>query len=99
MRDNWWHLVAFTPFGFVLGGLIGGYVGGLIVLASILPYPFAIHWDATYVNEQTVDGGPNVWVSTILGVLVVATVGLLSFVVTPYYIYRRRSALTEPAVE
>lgn len=99
MRDNWWHLVAFTPLGFVLGGIIGGYVGGLIVLASILPYPFAIHWDAKYVNEQTADSGLNVWISTLLGVLVVVTIGLLSFVVTPYYVYRRRTVLTEPAVE
>lgn len=94
MRDDWWHVILATPFLVVIGGLVGGYVGGMLVVISALLYPVAMRGDAKYVSETAESAGPNVRLATVLGVLVLLTLGLLSVVVSPYYLYRRRSYAT-----
>lgn len=94
MRDDWWHVVLATPFLVVAGGLIGGYIGVMLVLLSALLYPVAMRGDAKYVSETAASGGPNVRLATVLGIIVLLTLGLLSLVVSPYYLYRRRAYTT-----
>lgn len=95
MRSNWWHLVLATPIAVVVGGaFIGGEIGALLSLFFVIPYPYAIRQDAKYVNAHSGTDEMNIRIQTALGVLVLVTIGILSYVVSPYYLYKRRSYLS-----
>lgn len=94
MRDNWWHLVLATPIAVIVGGtIIGGEIGALLSFFFVIPYPYAIRQDAKYVNATSNSDGLSVRLYTLLGVLVLVSVGILSYIVSPVYIYQRRSEL------
>lgn len=94
MRDNWWHLVLATPIAVIVGGtIIGGEIGALLSFFFVIPYPYAIRQDAKYVNATSSSDGLSVRLYTLLGVLVLVSVGILSYIVSPVYIYQRRSEL------
>lgn len=94
MRSNWWHLVLATPIAVVVGGaFIGGGIGAVLSFFFVIPYPYAIRQDAKYVNAQSESAELNIRLYTVLGVLVLVTLGILSYIVSPYYLYKRRSHL------
>jgi hypothetical protein len=89
VRENWWHLVAFAPVAVVVGGAVGGAVGAMLIMFSILPYPLAMRWDTKYIAANSQSASPGTGVATVLGVLVLLTFGIASYLVTPYHLYRR----------
>lgn len=94
MRDNWWHLILATPIAVIVGGaVIGGEIGALLSFFFVIPYPYAIRKDAKYVNTNSDSEGLNVRLYTVLGILVLLTIGILSYIVSPVYLYKRRSKL------
>lgn len=95
MRDNWWHLVLATPIAVIVGGaIIGGTIGALLSFFFVIPSPYAIRQDAKYVNANSGTDEMNIRIRTTLGILVLLTIGILSYIVSPYYLYKRRSYLS-----
>jgi hypothetical protein len=93
-RDDWWHVIAATPLAIVAGGLVGGAVGGLIVLGFGVLYPFALRGDAKWVAGTPADWNPDPNTYTAIGLAVFPlTLGVLSFVVSPIYLYLRHTRL------
>lgn len=95
MRSNWWHLVLATPIAVIVGSVvIGGEIGAVLSFFFVVPYPYAIRQDAKYLNASAESDRLSVRFYTVLGILVLLTVGILSYVVSPYYLYKRRSFLS-----
>lgn len=97
MRDNWWHLVAAMPLYLLFALLLILFTGVnplLIQILFALAFPFGIILDARYVRAHSDTWHPNLLIYGILGVLTTLSMGVLSVIVAPYYLYRRRNALT-----
>jgi len=63
----------------------------VVQLPLALLYPFKLRSDAKHIHEEGNGWRPNITLYTIYGVLVAVTLGVASLVVSPYYIYRRKS--------
>lgn len=100
-RDNWWHVVAALPVLLILI-LLSAAVGisssffHLMQLLFALLYLPAIVWDARYVRLLGTDWQPGKWLYGFCGLLVLLTLGLFSFIVSPYYLYKRRKHTGAP---
>lgn len=88
VRDDWWHLLLLTPIAVPVGFQFGT-VGAVFALATILAYPLALYKDSVYVTSVASGWRPNPRLYGIVGLLVLCTAGLLSYVVSPVYLYRR----------
>lgn len=90
VRNDWWQVIAITPLVLPIGGFIGGTVGGLLIIAFGLAYPLALRRDTKYVNSTTSTWEPNPLTYTMIGLVVFPlTLGILSYLVSPVYLYRR----------
>ena len=89
-RDNWWHIIAFTPFAIIIGGLLGGQMQMLISGLFVLLYPIAVTNDLNYLKSNRDGWNPNKWLHIIFSLIVFLTLGMFSFIYTPYYLYRRK---------
>lgn len=88
--SQWWHVILATPIAIPIGGVIGGTIGALLIIAFGLAYPFALRRDAKFVSENSSTWNPSTGLYTLIGVLVFPlTFGILSYVVSPIYLYRR----------
>lgn len=103
-RDDWWHVVPALPAYVVVHGVLSGATGlapdhvvlVLPLLGFLLLYPVALLGDVRYVRAASGEWQPNRLVYGLLGLVVLATVGLASFLVSPYYLYRRHRHLGTP---
>lgn len=73
-------------------GIRSPLVQGIIQFSLALLYPFKIRSDAKYINEEFDGWSPNIKIYTFYGILVAITFGLASLLVSPYYLYYRKSA-------
>ena len=89
-RSDWWHILLFMPLAILLGGLIGGMIGVLLVGFTALLYPVAMYKDVRWVRAQDAEWTPGLRQYVLMGVLVLFTAGLLSLILSPYYLYKRR---------
>jgi hypothetical protein len=48
-----------------------------------------MRWDTKYIAANSQSASPGTGVATVLGVLVLLTFGIASYLVTPYHLYRR----------
>lgn len=62
----------------------------LVQIPLALIYPFKLRSDAKHVSKRNSGWKPNVTLYTLYGILVAITLGTLSLVVSPYYLYRRK---------
>jgi hypothetical protein len=92
MRSNWWHLVAALPLWILLAGvlLLVGVDLAIVTIFFALAYPVGLFLDVRYVRATSETWKPNRIVYGTLGVLVLLSMGVLSFLVSPYYLYKRR---------
>ncbi|WP_380674622.1 hypothetical protein [Salinigranum sp. GCM10025319] len=92
MRSNWWHLVAALPLWILLAGvlLLVGVDLAIVTIFFALAYPVGLFLDVRYVRATCETWKPNRIVYGALGVLVALSMGVLSFLVSPYYLYKRR---------
>lgn len=91
-RDDWWHWVLATPIVILVALFIP--VKALIWIGSLLMlgYPFALWKDLTYLEATDSNWQPNKKLLLVAGILVTLTAGFLSFLVSPYYLYKRRTS-------
>lgn len=86
--SQWWHIIVITPFAVGIGaGLIGGGIGTLTAICFILTYPVAIFYDVKHLNRNGSNKNTTLWV--ISGILSLVTFGILSYIITPYYMLKR----------
>lgn len=88
VRDDWWHILALTPIALPIGAQIGS-IGSLFIIAFVLVYPISLYKDSSYVNQTFSEWHPNPWIYAGIGLLVMLTLGILSYIVSPIYLYRR----------
>ena len=87
--------IATAPFVLVGSFLLGGYTDffsplGHLIIVFYLSAAFLI--DARQLTLHGLNWSPNLYFWAIVSVLNVVAFGLLTFVIAPYYLYRRRLA-------
>lgn len=90
VRDDWWHTILFLPIAMVIGIPLPGFIQAMLFFPILLLYPIAMRKDAQWVTGTSSNWNPSANKYTILGVLVFVTFGLLSFIISPIYMYRRK---------
>lgn len=95
-RDNWWHVVAATPLSTLAVGLIGGWIGTMLFLPFWLLWPVACWFDGGYVRAATGGSTPSRRLTVVAGLLGFLSIGLLTWVIAPYYLYKRREWVGTP---
>jgi hypothetical protein len=96
MKSDWWHIVAALPLYFplaLIAILLVGINPYIFQIFLVLLYPVALYQDAKYVRQNSSNWRPGKIRYGLLGVLVVLSAGILSLLVSPYYLYKRRSHL------
>lgn len=93
VRDDWWHLIAFMPFAFFIGGTIGGAIAGLLMIPMLVLYPIAFYKDVSYAHQLDVDWEPKRSYWTVGGVIGSITMGIGSLLITPLYLWDRHKKL------
>lgn len=89
VRDDWWQVLVLTPIAVPVGTQLGS-IGLVFAFVTVLAYPLALYKDARYVGSVSPTWAPSPRLYAVVGLLVVATAGILSYVVSPVYLYRRR---------
>lgn len=87
-QDNWWHLIALTPVVIPIGSQLGT-VGIILIAGFAASYPVAMYKDAIYVSQTSSKWDPSPRTYASIGLLVMLTFGILSYIVSPIYLYRR----------
>lgn len=95
MKHDWWHILLVTPFAVPLAGALPT-IGVIILIPLILLFPVAIYYDARYVRAANETWEPSRGFAAILGLAVLLTFGILSYIITPYYLYKRHSSVGTP---
>lgn len=92
MRANWWHLVVALPVWLLVAGvlLLVGVDLAIVTIFFALAYPVGLFLDVRYVRAHCETWQPNRVVYGALGVVVLVSMGVLSFVVSPYYLCKRK---------
>lgn len=93
VRNDWWHIFAVLPAWLFIAVILNGAVGGLLSIVQLILafiYPIAIWKDGTYLRQIEHGWIPNRYKALFGGLLVALSMGLLSLVVSPYYLYKRR---------
>jgi len=95
MKDDWWHVILAMPvviavelgIAIALGGIpsIAYLVQGLFALL----FPIALYQDVKYVGALKNGWRPGRGRYLLAGLLVLVTMGLLSVIVSPYYLRKR----------
>lgn len=89
-NNQWWHMVVATPIALPIGGLLGGALALFIVLPFGILYPYALWRDTQYIRAESTSWNPNPRLYGGLGVLAFpVTFGVLCYVISPIYLYRR----------
>jgi hypothetical protein len=99
MRDNWWHIIAVLPLYFPLAILFILFTGinpWIFQIVLVLVYPGALYLDVKYVNALEVSWMPSKWIYLGIGLIVMLSLGLLSLIVSPIYLYKRRKYVGTP---
>lgn len=102
LRDNWWHVVAATPVLLIMILLSILFIGIDFTLFRLMQFIFAVLYlpalikDARYVRLLDTEWQPGKWWYGLFGLLVLLTLGVLSFIVSPYYLYKRRKYVGVP---
>lgn len=73
----------------------GSLITGSVALVSPLAYIYANRHDAQYVQANTGAEWPNVRVYTVLGLVTLLNFRTFSYLLSPYYLYKRRKVLAE----
>lgn len=88
VRADWWQIIALMPIAMFLGGLLRE-IGLILIFFTLILYPIALRNDAKWISGTDSEWKPSANLYTIIGVLVIFSLGLLSFIVSPVYLYRR----------
>jgi hypothetical protein len=87
VRDDWWQVLLLTPIAVIIGGMID-VIGVFLMIGFAIAYPIALYKDSIYVS-QTSDWEPNPRLYAVIGLVVMVTFGLLSYIISPIYIFLR----------
>lgn len=96
MRADYWRIVAATPIALIMSSIVfgGGWITGLVVILFSVAYIYALRRDAQYVQTRAGAAWPNVRLYTVFGFITLLTFGVLSYLLSPYYLYKRRKVLS-----
>lgn len=95
MKNDWWHIIIGTPIVFPLAGILGS-IGVIILIPMVLLFPIAIYYDSRYVRAANETWQPSRGYAAVLGIAVLLTFGLLSYIISPYYLYKRHNHVGSP---
>lgn len=88
VRGDWWPVLVLTPIAVPVGAQLGS-IGLVLMVISVLAYPIALRKDAQYVRTVSETWNPSVRFYTAIGIATVLTAGILSYFVSPVFLYRR----------
>lgn len=94
-RDNWWHVILAAPPSTLAVQLVGE-LGVLLFLPFWFLYPIAFWLDGKYLRAVDETAAPGSRFSLAAGLLGFLSLGLLTWVISPYYLYKRHAWIGVP---
>lgn len=94
-RKSWWMMIAGMPVFLVVYAIVfADDLQSLAVFSSVLHvlYIVALYSDAKYLNQYDLSWNPSPTKWALVGVLNWLVAGLLTILISPFYLYKRHHA-------